>query len=83
MIVRSLSYVLLLFLTPLVSSKDDLTKKTVGTSGRRKSRRLEAFCFNFIDCLYSNSNLIEPKLYQQVADLGMYTYLIEEREQYP
>ena len=45
MIVRSLSFLLLLFLTPLVSSKDDLTKKTVGTSGRRKSLRRKAFSF--------------------------------------
>ena len=70
-------------MTPLVSSKDDLTKKTVGTEGRRKSQRLEAFCFNFIDCLYSNSNPIEPKLYQKVADLGMYICLMKEREHYP
>ena len=83
MIVRSLSFLLLLFLTPLVSSKDDLTKKTVGTSGKRKSQRLEAFCFNFIDCLYSNSNPIEPKFYQQAANLGMNTCLIKERERYP
>ena len=83
MIVRSLSFLLLLFLTPLVSSKDDLTKKTVGTSGKRKSQRLEAFCFNFIDCMYSHSYPIEPKLYQKVADLGMYICLMKEREHYP
>ena len=80
MIIRSLSFLSLLFLIPLAASKDDLTKKAVGTSGKRKSQRLEAFCFNFIDCMYSHSYPIEPKLYQKVADLGMYICLMKERE---
>ena len=82
-IVRRLSFLFLLLLIPLVASKDDLTKKTVGASGEKKSQRRGAFCFNFIDCMYSNTYPIEPKLHQQVAYLGVNTCLIKERERYP
>ena len=39
MIVRSLSFLLLLFLNDLVASKDDFMKNTVRTSGEKKSQR--------------------------------------------
>ena len=43
MLFKSLSFLLLLFLTPLVTSKDDLRKETAGMSGEKKLKRREAF----------------------------------------